>query len=501
MNPNSDIKEAGYGKRLLAYFLDALFTVLLFLLAYINLTNRFIAPAMGATTQYQECCRFMNDSSLETAYDSDRNVVQIGDESTTISYLSIPSYSASAFSASTSGGTSQSKPGYALYYQQTWYYYTHFLYADSTAKTPRAVALKKADGTNFLIADYFTYFEETVLGLPAISTITDVNDESQLRQKASVSYFKYALNATGTAPDPLQRPVLVDDLQKKVDAGDTTSLETLNTYFYNASGNAGDYGLFGNAVIDCQGGSSSRSSLQTYYFDRYTFVNYVDWLCRLIAFVPCHLIFFFLIPLLDKEGRTCGKMIWRMAVVKSDGLALSKKERIIRPLLLSVAGLLFLLPSTDLGLIIYLLFCLVDYLILCLSKSKQSLQDKWAKTLVVLSKESRIFVSEEERQAYHREHDETVVDGKDNTAAKADSILDLSTMNKNREEAAKLTSFDAYENQQNGTSTPSVNLTKDETPDGEEKPSPEEQKALDDLAKLEGAEPAETKPSDDKKGE
>jgi len=78
--------------------------------------------------------------------------------------------------------------------------------------------------------------------------------------------------------------------------------------------------------------------------------------------------------------------------------------------------------------------------------------------------------------------------------AQADSILDLSTLNKNREEAVHMTSFDEYEkkeDEENASKTlanqPKVNLTKED--DQPELASDEQ--AMKDLAALEGGKPDE----------
>ena len=139
-------------------------------------------------------------------------------------------------------------------------------------------------------------------------------------------------------------------------------------------------------------------------------------------------------------------------------------------------------------------------MVLVMSKTHQSLHDRFAKTEAVARKESLFFDNEEAMAAYASTHPEQFPelaspkdDAETTRIAQEDSILDLSTLNKSRDEAAKMTSFDDFEkkkDEENADRTPSkqpkVNLTKEDD-DSEEG----DQQAMKDLAALEGGVPDE----------
>jgi hypothetical protein len=126
-------------------------------------------------------------------------------------------------------------------------------------------------------------------------------------------------------------------------------------------------------------------------------------------------------------------------------------------------------------------------MVLVMSKTHMSIHDKIAGTFVYSKKESLIFKNEEDMKAYAADHPEefpelknTAQDAENTRIAQEDSILDLSTMNKNREEAAKMSKFDDYEAQKEAETKPKagqqwprpkVNLTKTED-EGSQSPGP-----------------------------
>ena len=86
-----------------------------------------------------------------------------------------------------------------------------------------------------------------------------------------------------------------------------------------------------------------------------------------------------------------------------------------------------------------------------MSKRKTGLEDMVAKSLVIDSKNSRYFKTAEDKENYFMRHPEMApvivpVDMEENERIKRENaILDLSTLNKHREEARNMTSFDEFE--------------------------------------------------------
>jgi len=483
---NTHVKEAGFGKRLIAYLIDAVSVIIPTVILFNFVTSTYFFNAIGGGEAVQEMYRFAADSELlDPNYGGDGKIssVNIYSFTDTIGMSNTPSV--------------QKKAGYEEYYDRAWYYYTTFIYQDHQTNG-RTIEMANTDtyGTKtFSADDYFSYFERKVMLLPDPATITDVTAESQLAGDKS-PYFKYALNDAGTAVDIRKKPVLLS----KVDLTKNDTLSSLNTYMYNSAGTNGVYGIYGTAVMDMTGEASS-SSVQTYYSIRYSTQNKDIWLSALIVFAPLQLIFFFVIPLCRKKGETLGKMAMSIAVVKSDGFNVTWKEKLIRQFAVATLGMLVMLPWAYIGATLYVLFAVIDYMVLVMSKTHQSLHDRLAKTMAVSKKESLFFDNEDSMGEYASTHldqfpelQNEKEDAEVAAIAQADSILDLSTLNKNREEAVHMTSFDEYEkkeDEENASKTladqPKVNLTKED--DQPELASDEQ--AMKDLAALEGGKPDE----------
>jgi uncharacterized RDD family membrane protein YckC len=484
---NTHIKEAGFGKRLIAYLIDAFSVIILTVILFNFVTSKFLYSALGGNAVGQEMYHFAEDSELLSA--------AYADDGTTITGVSIFSFTDSTGMSSTPA--IQKKTGYEEYYDRAWYYYTHFIYEDSTTKGRAIAKTDTTYNTTFTADQYYTYFEKGLLGLPDLSEITSADLTNEEKLAGTNAYFKYALNDAGTAVDIHKMPVL----RSTIDTSKATTLTLLNTYMYDSTGSNSNYGIYGNAVIDLMGGDNSHTSIQTYYSSRYSEQNKDLWICALVVFAPLQLIFFLVIPLCRKKGETLGKMAMGIAVVKIDGFNVTWKEKLIRQFAMTTLGMLVMLPWTYIGAMLFVLISIVDYMVLVMSKTHQSLHDRLAKTMAVEKKESLFFDDEGALVAYAAAHPEQFPELKNpeheqenSQIAAEDSILDLSTLNKNRDEAKAMTSFDDYEKkkeEENASKTPvdqpKVNLTKEDEEPGM---APDEQ-AMKDLAALEGGVPDE----------
>jgi Predicted membrane protein/domain len=484
---NTHVKEASFLKRFFAYVVDIMLVIIPTILLYNFVTSTYLFNSIGGDKKTSEMYAFATDSGLLKAnYSSTDSSKIIG--------VGLYAFADTKDASSIEGG--QTQAGYQEYYSRFWYYYTTFLYQDSTTNH-RAVALQDTYKTDFTADQYYTYAEVALMGLPKEPEKITVLTEANLT--GTSPYFKYALNDAGTAVDIHKMPILQDLFQSKVDSGTASALTSLNTYFYDASSSTAT-GLYANAVYDLTGQAST--SVQTYYSERLNTVNYDIWLCLIVAFLPLQLIFFVIIPFTNKNEQTIGKMIFSLSVVKIDGFQTGIKEKLLHQLFVAMMGLLVILPWTMIGITCYFLLAVVDYMVLVMSKTHQSLHDRLAKTMVIAKNESMVWKDEAEMNAYAETHPEQFPelkksprDAEDSRIAQEDSILDLSTLNKNRDEAHAMTNFDDYEKKKESeisakspSNQPKVNLTKDDTPDEEET---NDEQTMADLAKLEGGTPDE----------
>jgi len=492
---NTHVKEAGFGKRLIAYLIDAISVIVLTVIFYSFVTSTYLFDSLGGNKARNEMNAFGVESGLfKPTYSEDGK--------STLTSAGVYSF---ADTKDTSGAPSdQKQAGYAEYFDKVWNYYTVFYYSNSNmikmSKTEYGVT------TDYLADDYYSYFERSLLKLPDPSAITDVTKEANLYAsvdgKTSSLYYKYALNDAGTAVDIHKKPVLQSWIQDAVDKNIADKLTALNTYMYSGTATDGSYGLYGDALVDLTGGNTSKTSIQTYYSSRYSQLNYDIWVCALVPFVPLQLIFFFIIPMCMKNGETLGKLAFSIQVVKIDGFRVTWKEKLIRQGLMTCLGMLVILPWTYIGIMAFVLIALIDYMVLVMSKTHQSLHDRLAKTEAISKKESLVFANEEDMAQYASTHldqfpelQDKAREEENSQIATEDSILDLSTLNKNRDEARAMTSFDDYEakkeaeNAAKAASNPQtkVNLTKEEEASNES----DEEQAMKDLAALEGGTPDE----------
>jgi hypothetical protein len=185
-------------------------------------------------------------------------------------------------------------------------------------------------------------------------------------------------------------------------------------------------------------------------------VSYTSWAIQAICFLPAHILVFLLIPLCFKNGQTLGKFAMGLVVVTQDGYSIKWWQRLVRPLLMTfIGGILVISPSTLINFAVWALAMLVDYIVMAASKNGDNiaLHDKIAHTVVVISKTSVWFASPEAEEDYYSTHKVVDMDGGESLLSpeeterieKENSILDMSTINKHRDEAKNMTSFDDFE--------------------------------------------------------
>lgn len=462
---SSDYALAGLGKRTLAFFLDLLIVVVVAWVLNANVTSTFMFNALGANEITKELRTFAVDSSLvEPIYDNNN------DEMTGITYYRFEPTPQKKTQVNSDGTTTeivtQEKYGYQLYLEKVFYFYTDFLMNDDRCNDVRVTTTVGNTTTTTVLEGeeaYFNYFYASIMGLPSLSeedktrtydlTTEEGDDEKILQGKNA--YFRYALkDETGTPGDFTidfrAMPVLISSYQNSLDQGlyGNAAANTLNGYFYDYN-NTDPKGIYYSAVSYLIGQDGSGD--QTYYSVRSANINYYSWLCLIPAYLPIAFIVFFLIPVISPRGQTVGKMLTGILLVDNEGLLLNWKFRLLHYFIIMGMSLFILLPSLGVGIMLYLLVALIDYIIIVMSKRKTGLEDMVAKSLVIDSKNSRYFKTAEDKENYFMRHPEMApvivpLDMEENERIKRENaILDLSTLNKHREEARNMTSFDEFE--------------------------------------------------------
>jgi len=432
----STLIAASLWKRILAYLFDGFLAIGLGLLFYFALGNYVLASSLGQTGATKNIYKYYVDSGL-----------LYGEKDPNGEYTSSPSvflYTASGEKDDSGSyiATPNQEYGYQAYLDLVWNYYTGFL----AGNDERVVAMKKEDGTPYSQDDYYQYFNQTIIGLPSISDLADLSSD----RKGEAKYFQYDLNEEGSAIDINAKPILQDNYLEKIANQETkeTTLKELLSYFLAYDSSSSVSGLYYDAVMDLQG--AREGSVQTYFTEQYTIISNASMVITFVCFLPFQFIFFFIIPLILKDGKTLGKLIFSLVVVRVDALRMKVMQQIIRSLILTLLGVILFALGTTIGVMLYMLLVVIDFCALSFSRFHQSLHDKACKTIVVDAKASVWFEEELAKEEYlaskgtkgNSSYQELEMLRK---IAEEDAILDLSNIDRNRLEAKRMTSFDEFE--------------------------------------------------------
>lgn len=219
---------------------------------------------------------------------------------------------------------------------------------------------------------------------------------------------------------------------------------------------------------------------------------------KLPTFTIPALIFFFILPLCLREGRTLGKLIVGVAVIGIDGYRAPKFNIGARQFIITAMWLLLALPWNNIAWPLALILALITFMSRILSKRDQAIHDMVARTVAIDAKKSTWFANEEDAKAYVEENPNAAVskeiraDEQEEARTSAtieaeEQILDLSTIDKRRAEARSMTSFDEFEKKSNEDFAAREEALKQREIEGEEPVDEETEKAaFRDLAAMEG---------------
>ena len=424
VSPN--IKPAGYGRSLGGYALDFLFTVTLMLIIYVTIGTQVVMPGLHLQERRQDYASLVESSRL-----GDVNGIEVKD----ISYKAVGS------------DADPYQYGYEEYDKRIFHYY--FVCVGQTEGETKFTFLQD-DHFTTEISDKTSKAYQIEVGKWIYGNVYKIKGD-----KSGKGDLFFAL--PNTDEGYLTRPTLLPEIQAKLNDASTkedTASKLLAFYRSPTNNDTVYYGAtyhfnHQESVVDVQ------STLT-----RIEFLSLVP----SIAFSP--FIFFFLIPLLSPNGMTLGKRIVKTAVLGADGYKAKKINIVIHYFIILLEFELLLIPNLAFGLMAWMFASLIGFMALVMTRNHQSIHDKIARTIVIRAKDSIWFENEEAERAYasanpsslvartlrERDNDgaETSLDGRrmvvtDAQLSMEDQILDLSTINRRREEARNMTSFDEFE--------------------------------------------------------
>ena len=423
ISPN--IKPAGYGKSLLAYALDFGFTFALMVLLYFLVGRLIIEPISGYKQANEDYVSYVQECNL-----ADVNDGVIAD----LSYDAI--------------GNGTYNYGYEEYEKRIWHYYAE------------VVALPEYPHFSFLESDGFT------------PTVTDTSsNEYKIEVGKYVYQNKFGIlgDDTGkgdvyfvlpeTEEGYLSMPSLKASFEAKLKGDDPNIRENAASSilnFFRSTTYSGT--MYAEAV--------NHFNAQASIHDAQTRISVGNYLVLLPSTVVAPLVFFFLIPLFTPNGKTLGKTIVKLAVIGDDGYKAKKANIILHYAFILLEWEALIIPNMAIGIMVWMFLSIIGFMVLVMSKNHQSIHDKISRTIVINARESIWFEDEESEKAYAEANPSSLVakalrmaQGKDEpteingrklvvsdaTLEIEDQILDLSTINRRREEARNITSFDAFE--------------------------------------------------------
>lgn len=401
------IVPASIGKRAGAFLLDFLFMFACYLLTLYTLGTGVLSDSFGAK----------QDTIDYFAYATDSRIFEYTNDEKTAIQLIGTNYE----EAQSSLGNSTPKT-YEIYYSSLEYFYSDFLPNDSRID----------DGETYGKEYFFT----KALGLPAFDSVSSLTAEAIKADASSLcgtsEYYQYKVNEEGVVPSSINEAsaILQDRYQSILNNGDETAVNELvsklNTYFYGAN-TSPIYGA--NSVL----------AKQSFYKNLSQHSMMANWSIRLICFLPYSFVFFFLVPSINRNGQTLGKMICRSCLLGIDGYKVKTGNRLIRSAIMFVLASIYVIAPLS---TMYLVFgavtvYLIDYIVMAASKDGyfRSVQDRLSKTIVIDKKKSEFFATPQEEEEHL-----LVIEPKEDLATPSEEYFDMESIKKAREEAREVDS-------------------------------------------------------------
>lgn len=348
---------ASASKRVFAYIIDFILFVVCGMLLNKYVTSVYYFDARGGNSIANEMYQLVIDTNMAYAtYEGDN-----------ISMVYLYNYAPDGVEDKEKGyiATPKGNPAYEVYLDLVWDYYTSFYPTDTRI-------VKDAS-----ITDYYKYTLQEIFSLPADGSFySDKN-----------AYFQYAKDSEGNI-DYTAKPVLLDSVSKALENENTKKsiLESLRDYFLKQDTYMFSYtysGVYYDAVINLE-------KTQSYFTDRYNQITNISWEATAIAYAPFALIFFLLIPTLEKKGRGIGKLIFGSMVVKEgDASILPWWKRLLRNVIVTAELALLLIPYNGPAVMAYAAVIILDFAFFAFSRSgKGTIHDRIIGSAVINKKGS-----------------------------------------------------------------------------------------------------------------
>lgn len=341
-NEIEKICPAGFGKSIFAAIIDAALVILCIYATYFCASPYFIEKYDVLTLQ-TEVRKFYEDCHLVYFDDKDR----------VTSYKELKEVD------------DDGNPTYSFMVEKVWYYYVDFLAVDS-----RCDFSKISESKSVIVAKEYVY--KNVYGIN--------NDGSGNK------YFTAPLASDGSY-DFSSAPILKEEYATKVEEKDNPTFVELFEVF-NKDGESGYY-------IDAL---NNLENDQEYLQIRRAIVLKAESYAMLPGCFVYPTIFFFIIPLINKKGRTIGKMVFRLELVSSyDNKPTRLWQRFIHYGILLAYLLLILCSGIWFAIVISILGLIIDNMVRILNKKFQSFHDIVAHTIVIDTKktEYKVLVDDE----------------------------------------------------------------------------------------------------------
>ncbi len=388
---------APVSKRALSFIIDFVLAFLLGVIINSTLTGTYLFNALGGNAYQQQYYSFAVDSGLVNSTKNDDGSIKTiflyayapdGKENTKLQYVATPT----------------GEPAYEAYLDIVWNYYTSFYPTDERMDKPEGYSYSKD-----ALDSYKTYVYKDIFLLPNPASVEGKSDATLYSSDEKQIYFQYDTNEDGT-PNLTVKPTLRDNIKKDLEdeTKKSDTLKNLRDYFLGITESSSSISISGNgiyyqAALHMEGQSGSN---QTYFTNIYSKVTWISWGCSTVAVFPLYLIFFYIIPAIDKKGRTLGKLAFGIAVINKDGTYMKSYQRFLRPLYMVILCSLTLIPNNAISFLVFGALALVDFGFASFGKRCQSLHDKIFRTIVVTTKKSKIFNTVEEKEIYLAKEEE-----------------------------------------------------------------------------------------------
>lgn len=401
-----NIKPEGYWRAIGAYFIDFALTVLTIVILFYSVGNTLILKYDG----------HQNDVVLIDNYCRDSGLISVDESTHKQSYYAIEDET---------GKT----PAYQQYVDKVWNYFTVLCLPENSQYSLNPEGIVSFDGEH----DYVPFSGER--------TVENVG-KWVYEHYFNSTLWKAPEKTGSTDPDYSKAPIPAED--------PTGREAKLKSAMCDLSGTP--KGVYVYAV--------SHALAQPNYKNYTNAKNLHYWMGWMPWFALAPLIFFFIIPVASRNGRTIGKRIIGTAVLGNDGYTARKVNIVLHCAFPTFYWFMLMLPFQSITFPLFLLVLLLDFMTLVMTNNHQSIHDKISMTIVVDAKRSTWFASKEDEADYLASHPNSYVAKLRREEERAndphlaavnaaiiaeDSIVDLSTIGRARKEASAMTSFDEFE--------------------------------------------------------